>query len=56
MKYKPKHSTLAKIWGRTGENAVFFVPPSTIYAYTIAVGVASSAPPPATTLGTKSVR
>ena len=28
MKYKPKHSTLAKIWGRTGENAVFPVTPS----------------------------
>ena len=28
MKYKPEHSTLAKIWGRTGENAVFPVPPS----------------------------
>ena len=29
MKYKAKHSTLAKIWGRTGENAVFPVTPST---------------------------
>ena len=28
MKYKAKHSTLAKISGRTGENAVFPVPPS----------------------------
>ena len=29
MKYRPKHSTLVNIWARTGENAVFFVPPST---------------------------
>ena len=28
MKYKPKHSTLAKIWERTGENAVSPVTPS----------------------------
>ena len=28
MKYKPNESTLAKIWGRAGENAVFPVPPS----------------------------
>ena len=28
MKYKPKHSTLAKIWRRIGENAVFTFPPS----------------------------
>ena len=33
MKYKAKHSTLAKIWGRTGENAVFPVTPS-IHALT----------------------
>ena len=30
MKYKPKHSTLAKIWGRLGENAVFPVTPSSM--------------------------
>ena len=34
MKYKPKHSTLAKIWRRIGENAVFPVPPSNEDRYT----------------------
>ena len=50
MKYKPNHSTLAKIWGRTGENAVFPIIPSTIRAGCIQRTVLGGRPPKQSTL------